>query len=137
VAARLARLFTDVKLEVNVPDDLPLVDADYVQVDQVFTNLLENAARHSAAGETVRVSAGASGSDGFVDVSVTDEGPGIDPNERDHLFEPFRAGSGSTSTGVGLAICKAIVEAHGGHISAKNGPDGGARFTFTLPVRHG
>jgi two-component system sensor histidine kinase KdpD len=135
VAARLARLFTDVKLEVNVPDDLPLVDADYVQVDQVLTNLLENAARHSAAGETVRVGAVESG--GFVDVSVIDEGPGIDPNERDHLFEPFRAGSGSTSTGVGLAICKAIVEAHGGHISAENGPDGGARFTFTLPVRHG
>jgi two-component system sensor histidine kinase KdpD len=132
---RLARLFDDVHLEVSLPPSLPLLDIDYVQIDQVLTNLLENAARHSPSGSTVRVSA--EGFNGTVTVSVTDEGRGLDPGERAHIFEPFRTGGGSTSTGVGLAICKAIVEAHGGMIRADDAASGGAQFRFTLPVRHG
>jgi K+-sensing histidine kinase KdpD len=132
---RLGRLFVDVRLEVSLADQLPLVDVDYVQVDQVLTNLLENAVRHSPPGSTVRLSA--ERADDIVAVVVTDEGPGIDPDDRGRIFEPFRTAAGSASTGVGLAICKAIVEAHGGVIGADNNTDGGARFEFTLPVRRG
>jgi two-component system sensor histidine kinase KdpD len=132
---RLERLFDDVHLELCIPPNLPLVDIDYVQIDQVLTNLLENAARHSPTGSTVRVSA--EGVNGSVVVLVTDEGHGLDPGERAHLFEPFRTGGGSSSTGVGLAICRAIVEAHGGMIDADDAANGGAQFRFTLPVRHG
>jgi len=135
LSKRLSRLFTGVVLEIELPPTLPLVDIDYVQVDQVLTNLLENAARHAPPGSTVRVSAGLAGDQ--VAITVSDEGPGVDPGELDHIFEPFRTGRASTSTGVGLAICKAIVEAHGGLIHATNSAGGGARFELTLPVRTG
>jgi two-component system sensor histidine kinase KdpD len=133
LARRLGRLFTDVRLEVALPERLPLLDVDYVQVDQVLTNILENAARHAPPGTAVRVAAECIA--GSVAIVVTDEGPGIDPADRAQIFEPFRTAGGSASTGVGLAICKAIVEAHGGEISANSGP--GARIRLTLPVRHG
>lgn len=133
---RLGRLFRQVRVECDVPADLPLVDADYSQVDQVVTNLLENAARHAPPRSTVRIVARAGG--GHVEVSVADEGPGVAPFERARIFQPFRTGDGgSASSGVGLAICRAIVEAHGGTIDVGPAPGGGARFAFTLPVRHG
>lgn len=132
---RLSRLFRHVHVETDVPPDLPLVDADYSQIDQVVTNLLENAARHSPADSTIRV--GARATDGFVEVWVADEGKGIDDAERDRLFEPFRPGVGSRSSGIGLAICRAIVEAHGGRIDVETNSPGGAVFRFTVPVRHG
>lgn len=136
VARRLSRVLNEVDLDLQVPEDLPMVDADYVQIDQVLTNLLENAARHSPPGAVVTVAA--EPVDGFVAVTVTDRGTGIPPGEREHVFEPFRTGTGSTSTGIGLAICKAIVEAHGGSITVEGTPSGdGARFRFTLPVDHG
>jgi two-component system sensor histidine kinase KdpD len=135
IVKRLARLFENIALDVELPASLPLVDIDYVQIDQVFTNLLENAARYAPPGSTVRVAAECF--DGLVTLSIVDQGPGLDEHELDHIFEPFRAGSASTSTGIGLAICRAIVEAHAGMITAENDPDGGARFRFTLPVRHG
>ena len=130
---RLSRLFIGVVLDVEVPPNLPLVDIDYVQIDQVLANLLENAARHAPPGSRVLVSAEAANTE--VAVIVSDEGPGVDPGEVDHIFEPFRSGRPSTTSGVGLAICKAIVEAHGGRITATNNANGGARFHLTLPVR--
>jgi K+-sensing histidine kinase KdpD len=130
---RLGRLFRDVRVSIDLPPDLPLVDADYSQLDQVLTNLLENAARHAPPGSTVVISA--ERTDGSVNISVADEGPGVDPNESESIFEPFRRGAGSESSGVGLAICRAIVEAHGGHIAVENPPSGGALFRFSMPVR--
>ncbi|MGH9165080.1 MAG: ATP-binding protein [Acidimicrobiales bacterium] len=132
---RLARLFEQVRVQVEVPADLPLADADYSQLDQVLTNLLENAARHSPRRSTLRI--GARRRDDMVEVWVADEGPGVLAFERERIFQPFRRGRGSASTGVGLAICKAIVEAHGGDIAVQAAPGGGARFSFTIPVRHG
>jgi len=132
---KLNRVLRDVRVQVDVPFTLPLVDADYTLIDQVVTNLLENAARHSPEGGTVRVRAREH--DGWVEVSVSDQGPGVDPADRDRIFEPFRRGEGSTSSGVGLAICKAIVEAHGGSIAVQapsGGDRTGATFVFTLPV---
>jgi two-component system sensor histidine kinase KdpD len=129
--SRLARLLKDIELEVDLPADLPPLDADYSQLDQVLTNLLENAARHAPDGSVVRLSARRCGD--VVEVSVSDEGHGIDSNATP-LFEPFRPGAASEGSGVGLAICKAIVEAHGGTISGANQAAGGARFAFTIPV---
>jgi signal transduction histidine kinase len=68
---------------------------------------------------------------------VEDQGPGIAFAERDRIFEPFRTTGGSSSTGVGLAICRAVVEAHGGSITVDDRPGGGARFLVSLPVRDG
>ncbi|HSS10767.1 MAG TPA: ATP-binding protein, partial [Acidimicrobiales bacterium] len=131
-ARRLARLFSDVRLETSFPTGMRTVDADYSQLDQVITNLLENAARYAPPGSVVRVSARQQDDD--VEVRVSDEGPGLEPETADELFKPFRSGRGSESTGTGLAICKAIVEAHGGQIHVTSGPSGGAIFSFTLPV---
>lgn len=130
---RLDRLFARVRLQVEVPPGLPLVDADYSQLDQVVANLLENAARHAPPASTVRVGAAERGE--LVAVWVVDEGPGVPAFERRAVFEPFRRGEGSTSSGIGLAICKAVVEAHGGSITVGDAPGGGARFEFTVPVR--
>ncbi len=135
VVGRLGRLFEGVVVEDALPPDLPLLDADYSQLDQVLTNLLENGARHAPPGTTLEVGARCAGA--AVEVWVRDEGPGVDLSRRSELFEPFRRGPGSTSSGIGLAICRAIVEAHGGHLDVTNEPSGGARFEFTVPVHHG
>ncbi|HEX2850817.1 MAG TPA: ATP-binding protein [Acidimicrobiales bacterium] len=129
----LSRLFHQVRLVVDVPDDLPLVDGDYTHLDQLVTNLLENAARHAPPRSTVTVAARAS--DGSVVVRVSDEGIGVPDHERHRVFEPFRTGEGSRSSGVGLAICKAIAEAHGGRIAVERTAGGGATFVVTLPAR--
>ncbi len=122
-------------MRVDVPTDLPLVSVDYTQIGQVLGNLLENAARHSPSGGAVTVTATARGA--MVEVVVSDEGKGIESAEMSHIFEPFRASRGSSSTGIGLAICKAIVDAHGGTIWATNGTPAGAQLHFTVPVCDG
>jgi two-component system sensor histidine kinase KdpD len=132
---RLDRLFQRARVELDFGANLPLADADYSQLDQVVTNLLENAARHAPRGSAVRVGARLRG-DGMLSVVVEDEGIGIPASDRSHVFEPFWRGEGSSSSGVGLAICKAIVEAHGGTITIDAGPARGTAFVFTLPARH-
>ncbi len=131
--ARLARALEPVSLRVAVPPDLPLLQADHTQLDQVVSNLLENAARHSPPGGTVEVTATAAA--GCIELSVTDEGPGVPEADRDAIFTVFRSGAIAGSSGVGLAICRAIVEAHGGTISVTDRPGGGARFVVRLPTR--
>ena len=128
---RLARLFGGRRVLPEFPKDLPLVRGDYIQLGQVVSNLLENAARHTSPTSAVRIGGRERGD--FVEVWVDDEGVGIQPFERQRIFEPFRVGEGSASSGVGLAICKAIVEAHGGEIRVDRSPFGGARFSFTVP----
>lgn len=129
---RLSRLFLRVRVQVQLPGR-PLVDGDYSQLDQLLTNLLENAARHAPDGSTLRIDAHPR--NGMLEVRVSDEGIGIPDWERETLFQPFRRGEGSSSSGVGLAICKAIVEAHGGRLWVERTAGGGATFAFTLPVR--
>ncbi len=133
VVKRLRGLTGGKRVQLDLPADLPLVDGDYVQIDQVMSNLVENAARHAPGGSTIRIAARADG--GLVSVRVDDEGVGIAPFERQRIFEPFNRGEGSASSGIGLAICKGIVEAHGGTIEASEAPGGGARIGFTLPAR--
>ena len=134
-AGRLSRLFDGVGVVTAIEPGLPFVDADYVQLDLVLTNLLENAARFAPAGTTVRVEARALGEQ--VEVVVADQGPGIAPDARASLFEPFEKGRASTGTGIGLAICRSVVEAHGGSIRVEDQEPCGARFVFTVPVRSG
>src|SRR5262249_39773425 len=132
---RLNRVLRNVRVQVDVPFTLPLAEGDYTLVGQVVTTLLESAAGHSPGGGSVRVRARER--EGWTEVSVSDQGPGVDPADRDRIFEPFSRGKGSTSSGVGLAICKAIVEAHGGSIAVQSSEAngrGGATFVFTLPV---
>jgi two-component system, OmpR family, sensor histidine kinase KdpD len=141
VTKRLGRLFedNDVHLDCQVDPALPLVDVDYVQIDQVLSNLLENAARFAPPGSTVQLSAAEHPHvpADAVRLTISDEGPGIDGDDLEHVFEPLRTGRASTSSGVGLALCKAIVEAHGGMIEATNNAAGGARLSLTVAVRRG
>jgi len=123
------------RLVVDVPEGLPPVEFDYVEIDQVITNLIENACKHTPAGTNVMVSARISGGD--MEVEVADRGPGISADVMAHVFEPFcrgRDGAGVLGSGLGLAVAKGLVEAHGGRIWVDNGPEGGARFFFTLPL---
>ncbi len=129
---RLGRLFTTVHLGVRLPDDLPMINADHTQLDQLITNLLENAARHSPVGGTVTVEARA-GTDELL-LMVSDEGPGVDTTEVATLFEPFRSGRVPGAGGIGLAICKAVVDGHGGTISVGESPTHGAVFTVAIPL---
>ena len=115
----------------EVDPDIDDVAADSIQIDQVLTNLLENSLRHAPIGSTIRVTARQRG--GAVEVAVNDDGPGFSPHARVHLFEPFQHND-HRSTGLGLAVCKAIVDAHNGTISIRDEPSGGAHIWFTLPV---
>ena len=123
-------------LDIDIAPDLPLVMADRRRIVQVVGNLLSNAARHSPESSAIRVSAVRDGV--YVEVSVVDEGRGIPTERLANLFRKFSQGEADDpggDTGLGLAICKGIVEAHGGRIRAESdGPGLGARFVFTLPA---
>ncbi len=121
-------------LFIEVPPDIPQVMADIRRIVQVLTNLLSNAARHSPDSAHIRISAERSGQ--HLAISVADHGRGIPANRLPHLFRKFAGTEEQESDeGLGLAICKGIVEAHGGRIWAESdGPGMGARFTFTLPL---
>jgi len=121
-------------VSVFLPDDLPLIEIDAVLIERVLCNLLENAAKFTPAGTHISISAAVRGSE--VDVWVDDSGPGFPKGREEAIFEKFERGARESATpgvGLGLAICRAIVEAHGGRIHAENRAGGGARFVFSLP----
>ena len=124
-------------VRIELPAGLPRVMADRRRIVQVLVNLLSNAARHAPASAPIRVTATREGV--HVAISVTDEGRGIAPERRAHLFRKYAGPEGEGAAGgLGLAICKGLVEAHGGRIRAESeGLGRGARFTFTLPVAEG
>jgi K+-sensing histidine kinase KdpD len=128
----LAPLLRDVTVRTDLPADLPLVDADYGQLEQVMTNLLANAARHAPRDSDVWIAAARDGD--VVRIEVSDQGRGIAPADAERLFEPFVRGEDSRGSGIGLAICRSIVEAHGGTIGVRRTFGGGATFSFTIPV---
>jgi two-component system sensor histidine kinase KdpD len=131
---RLRLQLADHPVEVDLPPELPPVYVDGALMLQVFTNLLENGAKHTPA--QTRIIIRASAAEASVRVVVDDTGPGL-PGNPERLFEKFQRGRDEGNTGgagLGLAICRAIVNLHGGRIDAARGPGGGARFTFTLPV---
>jgi two-component system sensor histidine kinase KdpD len=122
-------------LDVQLPNELPAVYVDAPLIIQVLANLLENAAKHTPPGTRISITAAADGQK--VHVTVDDDGPGLPPGDPERLFAKFQRGreeGNAGGAGLGLAICRAIVAAHGGRIAASNRPEGGARFSFTLPA---
>ncbi len=132
-AAQVARSRGSQEIVLALPQDLPLVRADPAQLERVFANLLENAARFSPPGEPVRVTGGAGG--GSVTVRVIDRGPGVPPSRRAQVFEPFfRGGDPGGGSGLGLAIARGFVEANGGRIRLQAGTPGETAFAVSFPL---
>jgi two-component system sensor histidine kinase KdpD len=129
-------LVSPTRVVVDHSTELPLLEIDYVLIGQVLANLLENAARLSPSGSPIRIDARATmrGAVPFVEIAVTDEGPGIAASERERVFEMFSQNDGGTRSGLGLAIAKAFVEAHGGSIWVDAKFTSGARMVFTVPA---
>jgi two-component system sensor histidine kinase KdpD len=120
---------------VQLPRDLPLVKIDAVLIERVLVNLLENVSKYTPPGSTVTLSAQVSVDQ--LEVSVADNGPGLPAGREEAVFQKFTRGERESSTpgvGLGLSICRAIIESHQGRISAAQRPGGGAIFTFTLPL---
>jgi signal transduction histidine kinase len=121
------------KMEVNFPA-LPPVRADAKALTRVLSNLIENALKYTPEGSQVSLTGEYDGL--FVRVVVRDNGPGVPPEDLPHLFESFYRGRGqsrASGTGLGLALSKHLIEAHGGRMGAANNESGGATFYFTLP----
>ncbi|SAL02452.1 two-component system, sensor kinase protein KdpD [Caballeronia fortuita] len=140
----LRRTLAGRRVKTRIPPDLPLLQLDAVLMDRLLANLLENAAKYTPKDAGIDISAREEeiGGERFVRVCIDDYGPGIQPGIETRLFEKFTRGekeSAQSGVGLGLAICRAIVEAHGGRIGAENRVDAsgsveGARFWFTLPA---
>jgi two-component system sensor histidine kinase KdpD len=123
------------RVNLDLPSDLPQLHVDAVLFTQVLVNLLENAAKHTPDGTEIRISA--TSDDDQVTLVVEDNGPGLPAGDPEPLFAKFQRGRSEgdvPGAGLGLAICRAVIEAHGGRISAANREGGGARFTVTLPI---
>lgn len=124
------------RIETQLAGDLPLVAYDAVLVERVLCNLLENAGKYTPTGSRVKITVQLDADN--LQFSVQDDGPGLPAGSEDRIFEKFARGvdkeSNLPGVGLGLAICRAIVEAHGGHIGACNAEGGGALFTFSLPA---
>jgi len=122
-------------VKVKLPPGIPLLYADSVMIEQVLINLLENAVRYTPANSDLEIIAEMS--EHAVQISVADHGPGIPKGQEERLFEKFfqtRHEAAQSGVGLGLAICRAIIEVHGGKIFAENRVNGGAIFTFVLPL---
>ncbi len=140
VGAALARVegaLADRPVAVRVPDDLPLVSADPLLVEQLLINVLENAAKYTPAGSPLELEARATAA--AIELEIADRGPGLPPDGAERIFEKFQRGpqvSGS-GAGLGLAIARGIARAHEGTLTAHDRAGGGAVFTLRLPRRPG
>lgn len=117
----------------DVPDDLPLAMVDRVQIQQVLLNLFRNAFEAMDGRPDRRVTLAARASGNMIEISVADNGPGLSPDVTAKLFQPFVT-TKDGGMGIGLSICRSIVEAHGGQMWATPEPGEGAIFHFTVPV---
>lgn len=147
VGAVLTRLHKHLQgrtITTHIPPDLPLVAFDSILIEQVLINLIDNALKYTPPGSPIDVSAWMEGSatehsTPAMVVEVADRGPGFAPGDEQRIFDKFfraqsRQSPGDRGVGLGLTICRGIIEAHGGTIQAENRPGGGARFRFTLPL---
>ncbi|MBV9691616.1 MAG: hypothetical protein JO202_18120, partial [Ktedonobacteraceae bacterium] len=138
VLDRLAPLLEGREVQTNLPDDLLLVDVDYLQIDQVLTNLIENAVRYTPKTSPIEVGASIEGDE--VIFFIADRGPGVPPDDLERIFDKFyRVMHGQhpsgypVGSGLGLAVCKGLVEAHGGRIWAQLREGGGLIVSVALP----
>ncbi len=132
---QLQHALTKNKLIISIPPNLPLCECDPILMQRVIVNLLDNAIKFTPTGSTIAISAAAGNNE--MAIVVEDNGPGLLPGQEIKIFDKFVRGeteSNRPGIGLGLALCKAIVEAHGGKISAENRISGGARFTVSLPL---
>jgi two-component system sensor histidine kinase KdpD len=137
---RAARILSPFRVAVELAPDLPMLPVDAVLFEQVLFNLLDNAAKHSAPGAPIRITADRAG--GMVRIAVIDAGDGIPPGDLEAIFDKFHrvraADQRPAGTGLGLAVCRGFVEAFGGRIEASNRTDGrGAVLTVILPAAAG
>jgi PAS domain S-box-containing protein len=136
VVRRLSGLTSIHQFAVEFPEDFPSVMVEPNLTEQVLTNLIENAVKYSPRGGKVTISG--TRLNGQLKVTIADEGVGIPLGDMDHLFERFHRGEKGQSkiqgTGLGLYICKTIIEAHGGQMTAVSQPGRGSQFSFTLPL---
>lgn len=140
VVGRMRPLLHEHPVHLHLPDDLPPVEIDYLQIDQVLTNLIENVIRYTPRG--TRIDIAVSQENQQLVMSVADRGSGIPLADRERIFDKFYRISGNqcsseyptASSGLGLAVCKGLVEAHGGRIWNENREGGGSIFFVTLPV---
>jgi two-component system sensor histidine kinase KdpD len=134
VLHRLGRQLRDHPLQLQVANSLPPVMIDELLMQQVLINLLDNAAKFAPPGTAIELHAEAQGQ--FLVLEICDHGPGIVPGEEDRIFERFFRGSEqqTSGSGIGLAICRAVIQLHGGTISAQNRSGGGAVIRVALPV---
>jgi two-component system sensor histidine kinase KdpD len=129
-----ARRLDDHPLTLRLSPDLPLLQMDFVLMEQVLVNLLDNIASHTPPGTPVEIDTARE--DDTVSIIVADRGQGIPPEDLERIFDKFYRvpGSAAGGTGLGLSICRGLVSAHGGTLVAANRPEGGAQFTIRLPV---
>ena len=135
--AQLDPQLHDHPLRINLPTDLPLVQIDALLMERVVINLLENAMKYTPPGTPIEISGRIQ--DRELLVAIADYGPGVPPGQEELIFEKFYqvAPGSQRGAGLGLTICRRIVEAHGGRIWAANRPEGGANFHFTIPLLEG
>lgn len=131
---RLERQLGERSIQIDLPEALPLLSVDPLLFEQVFVNLLENASRYTPAGSPLEIAARKV--DDTVVIEIRDSGRGFAPGTEERVFEKFYRGEhiGARGAGLGLPICRAVVEAHGGSISAENRPSGGALLRVVLPL---
>jgi two-component system sensor histidine kinase KdpD len=136
--ASLGGLVAPGRIKVDAPDDLPLLHLDHVLMSQVLANVLENAERLSPDDSIICLAARTAPRSGAtrVEIAVSDDGPGVAREERERVFEMFSQNGGGGRAGLGLAIAKAFVEAHGGLIWIDPDVRRGARVVFTVPSAH-
>jgi two-component system, OmpR family, sensor histidine kinase KdpD len=135
VVRRLRKLLANHPVRVRVREDIPPVPVDLIQIDQVLSNLLENAVRYTPAGTEIEIRAARWHS--WVEIQVADRGPGIPVENRERVLEDFyrqEVGAAPGGAGLGLSITRAIVVAHGGSISINETPGGGTTVAFRLPL---
>lgn len=133
VATRLRPLLRDRHLQIDIKGVVPEIPLDLIQIEQVLTNLIENAVKFSPPASPITVSVVAAPA--WVRVSIANKGAGISKLDRDRLFQPFERGEErAAGTGLGLAVARALISAHGGRIWAQETPGGGATLTFELPL---
>lgn len=134
VASAAGHLGTQHRVEFSLPPDLPFVRADAAQLERVFANLIENAAKFSPLGSPIQIAAAATA--GRITIRVTDHGRGIPKRYRARVFEPFFRGrdTGGAGSGLGLAICRGFVEANGGRIALQGDVGSGTSFLVSFPL---
>jgi PAS domain S-box-containing protein len=134
--AKIKRQSATHKFVINLPRHLPPLEADPLRLERILYNLLENAVKYSPSGGEVRVSAKPEGEQ--LVIGVSDDGIGISPADQEKLFGPFqrleKSPSGVRGVGLGLMVCRRLVEAHGGQIWVESEPGHGSTFFFTMPL---